>query len=42
LYKEQKLQRFQGQLRETLSNKLSASLGGRIGPCSKQGRFFWF
>jgi hypothetical protein len=35
LYRPQKVQRFQGQLRVTRTSRLSRSLGGRIGPCSK-------
>lgn len=35
LYNGQKVQRFQGQFRVTRTSRLFASLGGRIGPCSK-------
>ena len=37
LYTGQKVQRFQVQLRMTRTSRLCASLGGRIGPCSKGG-----
>jgi hypothetical protein len=36
LYTGQKTHLFQWQFRVSLSNMLSASLGGRIGPSSKQ------
>ena len=36
LYRGQKMQRFHGQFRVTLSSRLPASLGGRIGPCSNR------
>ena len=37
LYTGQNVQRFQVQLRITRTSRLCASLGGRMGPCSKDG-----
>ena len=37
LYTGQNVQRFQVQLRITRTSRLCASLGGRMGPCSKEG-----